>query len=92
MTKPLSELARIGSFNVMAVNPSQLAHGIWEAEPKKAIISYAGKKAVKRLETEDGRHISGSDGHRLYVRRGKKIMKLRIGEIEIGDELVCQPR
>jgi len=92
VTKPLHELARIGSFNVMAVNPSQLAHGIWKAEPKKAIISYAGKKAVKKLKTEDGRQVSGSDEHRLYMRRGKKIMKLRISEIEIGDELVCLPR
>lgn len=76
---------------MMSVDPKELDKGKWKAEPKKAIISYAGKKAVKRLETEDGRRVSGSDGHRLYVRRGKKIMKLRIGEIEIGDELVCQP-
>jgi intein/homing endonuclease len=90
--KTLSELADIRSFNVLAADPRWLARGWLKTEPKKAIITYAGKKAVKRLETEDGRKVSGSDGHKLYVQRGNKILKLTIGEIEIGDELVCLPR
>lgn len=75
----------------MAVDPRKLDEGKWKAEPKKAIIADAGMKEGKRLTTEDGREVCGNDEHRLYVQRGKKIMKIRIKEIELGDELVCAP-
>jgi len=77
---------------VLAADPIWLAKGWLKTEPKKAIITFAGKKAIRKLKTENGKQVSGSNEHKLYVKRGKKILKLTIGEIKLGDELVCLPR
>lgn len=82
--KPLSELAKLCSFNALSLNLQSM-----KTEIQKAIITDAGIKPVIELRTESGRSVKAAAGHRLYVLKDKKLIMKNIEDIKEGDELAC---
>ena len=56
---------------------------------KSEIIKEKEIKEFFKVETEDGRIINCTMDHKLFVKRGRRIIELPLKDIKEGDQIAC---
>lgn len=55
----------------------------------KAICIKTGRKELFEIELEDGRKVKATEKHTFFVLRRKKVYEIKLSELKVGDELIC---
>jgi len=56
------------------------------------LVIHTGEQKCFKIETEDGQTVNATEEHKFFIKRNKKIIKIKVKDLKEGDELICQKK